>query len=300
MPRIPRWNASERTSKLFAWLDGSLDVADLAAFCGVSEDEVEEMIAPLVAAGVVSIGDTHQAPRRRESEPPPPPGSQREPLTDEEKRRIGETYARLAKIDHYALLGVEATAHARAIKNAYFARAKLFHPDRFFRKDVGALRPKIDAIFAAMSHALETLSDPELRAEYDAYLRHVLHTRIARRNAEALEAQQDWNAAVEAWARIVEQLPADAYVQHRWAYSLLRARKDFETATAAATRAIELDPTRAEYRVTAAALYLAAGRDRGAVTELEVAAELEQDRLDLAGLAAALAQRISLARSTPP
>ncbi|HEY8075606.1 MAG TPA: hypothetical protein VIF62_15885, partial [Labilithrix sp.] len=107
MPRVPRWSVPERTSKLFAWLDGTLDISDLAAFCGVTADEVEQTLAPLVAAGLVGFGEETAAPARPDSEAPPAAGGARlELLGEEEKRRINDTYAKLAKTDHYALLGV--------------------------------------------------------------------------------------------------------------------------------------------------------------------------------------------------
>ncbi|MBX3259879.1 MAG: DnaJ domain-containing protein [Labilithrix sp.] len=213
------------------------------------------------------------------------------------QRRITELYERLNRVDHYGLLGVSATDDAKAIKRAYFALAKEHHPDRWFRKDIGALRGKIEAIFNAMTTAEATLTNAKRRAEYDAYLRDVLKTRIDRRRAEALEASKDWAAAAEVWARIVEQLPTDAYVQHRRAYTLLRSGSGYDAATAAATRAIELDSTRAEYRVTAANLHLAEGRDRSALAQLAVACEIEPDRADLGGLHAALGVRVARARS---
>src|SRR5262249_20567364 len=146
----------------------------------------------------------------------------------EEQHKLSDLYERLNRIDHYTLLGVAATDDAKAIKRAYFGLVKDYHPDRFFRKDVGALKPRIEAIFAAMTMAHETLTDVRRRAEYDAYLREVLKTRIARRQALALEAQENWTGASEVWARIVEKLPTDPYVQHRYAFCLLRTRTSFD------------------------------------------------------------------------
>lgn len=305
MTRNPRWVAAASTARvIFPRLDGTLDLADIAALTGLTEEEVEAALEPLVASGLVVFGDglapspsitTTTVPPGIRSAPPPGALPQ---LGEEEQRRISDLYARLNKIDHYRLLGVAATADAKDIKRSYYALAKLYHPDRFFRKDVGPLRPKIQAIFAAMTTAMETLVDASRRAAYDAYLRDVLRTRIARRNAEALEGRKEFAAAAEVWARVVEQLPTDAYVQHRYAYALLRGRtrESFEAAVAAAVRSIELDPTRAEYRLTAASLYLATGRERSALAELEVAAELEQDRTDIAGLLAAVSERVYGAR----
>jgi curved DNA-binding protein CbpA len=211
----------------------------------------------------------------------------------EEQRRVSELYDKLNRMDHYRLLGVSATDDAKAIKRAYFALAKTHHPDRWFRKDVGSLRAKIDAIFGAMTTAEATLTNAESRAEYDVYLREVLRTRMNRRQAESLEAAKQWSAAADAWARIVENLPTDAYVQHRYAYALLRAGTNNPVAMEAATRAIELDATRAEYRITAASLHLAEGRDRSALAQLAIACEMEPDRSDAGAFLAALTERVS-------
>jgi curved DNA-binding protein CbpA len=218
----------------------------------------------------------------------------------ETQRRIAELYAKLDRVDHYHLLGVTATADTKTIKRAYFALAKEHHPDRWFRKDIGSLRGKVEAIFNAMTAAEATLTNAEKRAAYDAYLRDVLKTRINRRQAAALEASNEWAGAAEIWRRVVEQLPTEAYVQHRYARALLRARSGYEAAMAAATRAIELDSTRAEYRITAAYLNHAEGRDRSALAQLTIALEIEPDRADLAGLSAALAERLARARSSRP
>ncbi len=293
---------------ILARLDGALDVSDVAALCGLSEEEVARVLEPLIASGLVAMGDAPAPVASRAPHTIVPPGISGDGrvssaemtlpvLAEDEQRRIADLYAKLNKIDHYRLLGVAATADTKAIKRAYFALAKLYHPDRFFGRDLGAVRPKVEAIFAAMTTAIDTLSDSARRRTYDAYLREVLKTRIARRTAEALEGQKDWAGAADVWARVVEALPADPYVHHRHAYALLRARTSFDVALVAATRAIELDPARAEYRVTAAMLYLAIGRERSAIGELEVVLGIEPDRLDVAGLLAAVTERVARGRS---
>lgn len=214
----------------------------------------------------------------------------------EEQKTIVDLYERLARIDHYALLGVSATDDTKTIKRAYYTKAKEHHPDRYFRKDTGSLRPKIDAIFAALAKAEAVLCSKTERAAYDAYLSERLKTRMKRRQAAALEASKSWPQAAEIWARVVEQLPTDAYVQHRHAYCLLRAGKDLDHATAAAQRAIDLDSTRAEYRVTAACLHLAERRDRMVLAQLAIAVELASDRPDIAGLHAAISARVPTLR----
>ena len=313
---IPRWSPTAAAVKaVLARVDGSLDTSDIAALTGLPEEVVGQVIGSLVSSGLLTEdgGAAVSVPARahphslvppemgdpRRSAPDLAPAAAAAPLpriTEEEARRVTELYEKLNRIDHYRLLGVAATADAKVIKRAYFALAKLFHPDRFFRKDVGALRPKIDAVFAAMTTALDTLTDPVRRQGYDDYLRDVLRTRLQRRNAEAFEAKEDWRGACELWERVVEQLPTDAYLQHRFAYALLRSGDQLGLASDLVTRAIQLDPRRAEYRHTAACLYLALGRERSALLELDVACDLEPDRLDYAVLRAAVTERARVVR----
>jgi tetratricopeptide (TPR) repeat protein len=289
---------------VLARLDGTLEVSDIAALTGLTEDAVEETLQPLIEAGILAVGDVVASsptpgsvvPRKPSGEFSMPPADALPKISEEEAHRIQEFYSKLNKMDHYRLLGCAATADTKDIKRAYFALAKLYHPDRFFRKDVGPLKPKIDAIFAAMTNALDTLCDGDHRASYDEYLREVLKTRITRRNAEALEARREFAAAAEIWARVVESLPTDAYIHHRQAYALLRGGVNYDIAIASATRAIELDPMRSEYRITAASLYIATGRDRMALGELDAACELEPDRQDYIGLRAAIGAKVDAQR----
>jgi Tfp pilus assembly protein PilF len=52
----------------------------------------------------------------------------------------------------------------------------------------------------------------------------------------------------------------------------------------------------AEYRITAACIHLAAGRERSAAAQLAVACEIEPDRPDVAALHAAILARVSRQR----
>jgi Ca-activated chloride channel family protein len=68
-----------------------------------------------------------------------------------------------AQRDYYQLLGVGRNATPAAIKRAYHAAARKFHPDR-------NLRPGETEMFLDVQRAYEVLSDPGRRADYDAAL----------------------------------------------------------------------------------------------------------------------------------
>jgi tetratricopeptide (TPR) repeat protein len=116
--------------------------------------------------------------------PPARPAVLLQPLTPDEeaalvedidldpdlRRRVIEAYRDLDQRDHYALLGVDASADKKVIKRAYFELAAAFHPDRYFRKRLGSFKVRMEAVFARLTIAHDTLSDRENRGAYDAYL----------------------------------------------------------------------------------------------------------------------------------
>lgn len=66
---------------------------------------------------------------------------------------------------YHELLAVDHDADERRIKRAYFKLSKEFHPDRYFRKNIGGYADRLSIIFKRVSEGYEILSDPELRAE---------------------------------------------------------------------------------------------------------------------------------------
>ncbi len=66
---------------------------------------------------------------------------------------------------HHEILGVAADAGTPQIKKAYFTLSKKFHPDRYFRKNVGDFSAHIEVLFKHVLEAYELLSDPTTRAE---------------------------------------------------------------------------------------------------------------------------------------
>jgi len=55
------------------------------------------------------------------------------------------------------------------LKTVYYQLARRYHPDRF-RKSAAELVPRIEAAFARITQAYDTLRDDQLRASYDAKL----------------------------------------------------------------------------------------------------------------------------------
>ena len=66
---------------------------------------------------------------------------------------------------YHLILGVSLDADARQIKRAYFALSKDFHPDRYFRREIGGFGERLERIFKKVVEAYELLSDPSTREE---------------------------------------------------------------------------------------------------------------------------------------
>jgi curved DNA-binding protein CbpA len=187
-------------------VDGVTAERDIVATTGLPGDEVEASLRKLESLGLIMYG----APAPERDATPNPRGTapeRAEPATgqvlspDEQaamaedvdvdndmRRRILGLYAQLERLDHYALLGVEADAEKKQIKRAYFDLAAKFHPDRYFRKRLGSFKPKMEILFGRITLAHDALTDKARRAEYDAYLEEQRRARgIEELLADALE-----------------------------------------------------------------------------------------------------------------
>jgi tetratricopeptide (TPR) repeat protein len=75
--------------------------------------------------------------------------------------RILEFEASLGR-PYYELLDVPRGSDPKVVKRAYFKLSKEFHPDRYFRKEIGGYTKRLERIFKKVLEAHEMLSDPDL------------------------------------------------------------------------------------------------------------------------------------------
>ena len=130
----------------------------------------------------------------------PPPSQDPAELAEEvdldldRKRRILDLHGQLDVASYYDLLGVPLDADKKQIKAAYYKLAPEFHPDSYFRKNLGSFKPKIEAIFTRVTLAHDVLTAKQRRAEYDAYLEQATQNRSI---ADALATAEQEARAVE-------------------------------------------------------------------------------------------------------
>jgi curved DNA-binding protein CbpA len=96
-------------------------------------------------------------------------------LPIERKREILAREAALDQ-DHYAVLGLKPGATAKDISAAYHEASRVFHPDRYFGKQLGSYQARLERVFRRLADAHATLTDD---AKRDAYLKANPRLRVA-------------------------------------------------------------------------------------------------------------------------
>lgn len=204
---------------LMTRIDGKLLPKDLARDTGLPEFSVVRALEKLEKLGIIEIVEPGApvtaavaAPAERKSTiaqfddgllaPKYDPKELEEvaDLTPEQKKRILDFFYRLDDLDHYTLLGVQNDADKKSVKRAYFELAATFHPDRFFKKELGSFKAKMEALFNRITEAHDTLVDAAKRTDYDAYLAEVATTRGMEAMLERAMAESSRNAAAAARA----------------------------------------------------------------------------------------------------
>ncbi|RIK91610.1 MAG: hypothetical protein DCC71_24990 [Proteobacteria bacterium] len=153
-----------------------LDAVGALAFAEAPPAAVEEG-APAPHAGpdfeFVVAPRAGAAPRKPSADPP---GKSRAALAAADRQaaalrdEITALHAALGDKDHYALLGVDRGAQPGAIRRAYVAAAKRFHPDAVARMGLADMRHAAEAVFGRIAEAHEVLSDAARRNDYDRSL----------------------------------------------------------------------------------------------------------------------------------
>ena len=233
------------------------------------------------------------------------------------QRELRDLESRGDAISSYELLGVTADADGRAIRRAYLERSKRFHPDAWYRKELGEFGPLLSKWFQRLAAAYQLLADEESRAAYD--LEH--KSRLSARDRLAIEQRQLTRAEEERR----EQERRERLLRTKGFARVGAARKLYEealehalngertNAIAALKAARELDPNRKEIAAklvelereqarSRAASALATARDRENTAQFggALSAYTSAFQLDPKSFAAAIgAARCALALEDP-
>src|SRR4029079_6914274 len=87
-------------------------------------------------------------------------------LSDERRAEILAMEVALQTQNAFQLLGAAPGAAASEVRTAFYELSRKFHPDRFFGKNLGSFRARVEKIFLRLSQAHELLTDEGKRAKY--------------------------------------------------------------------------------------------------------------------------------------
>lgn len=200
------------------------------------------------------------------------------------RRTLLEKHAALDGLDHYGVLDVPRDADAAAIRRAYVASAKLFHPDAILRLGLDDLHAEANAVFARVGKAQAVLSDPEQRRAYDDAqqdggldeAQRVLGAETFYRKGEVLLRKGNFDDALQFLRPAVDLCGDDAVYRTALGWALFRKQApDPDAARAELARAVELDPGLALAHQRLAAVLRAQGKESEAAPHAARARELE-------------------------
>jgi len=225
------------------------------------------------AAAPTAAGDAPAAARRGPS-----------PEAQALRRDITALHASLGERDHYAMLGVEHDAPLAAVKRAYFAAAKRFHPDAIGVLGLGDVRAQAQAVFARIVQAYETLSDPVRRRDYDQGLdgegaeeiARVMQAEALYRKAEIMLRAGNFNGAHDFLRPAVQLYPEEGAYQSALGWVLYKMRpSDPKNARTHLEKAIGLDGQDAVAHFRLGLVLRALGDEPAAKRELDLAKRLD-------------------------
>jgi tetratricopeptide (TPR) repeat protein len=176
---------------------------------------------------------------------------------------------------YYDVLGVDSKADIGELKKAYFALARMFHPDRFHAEG-GITFQRIQKAFTELAQAHETLKNVETREIYDYRMRKELLEREKIRLAGAsgqsgLQKEQaaenfdhgfsilmddDAESAIPFFARAVHLDPKNGRYHAYYGKALSFDPEERFKAEAELQTAIKLDPQNPTYRILLAEFFM--------------------------------------------
>ncbi len=172
--------------KIIALADGRRSLRDILKASELPERRTLETIYALLYTNVLRVEAPESAASAYSAEAPAFESGADEDVNQtgpeisrKQVARINEMHSLAARHNHYETLGLyNRRAGPAEIKKAYYRAAMEFHPDRNFYLPA-ELTGKLNEIFAAISAAYATLSDPVKRMNYDASLRQGTSVKLA-------------------------------------------------------------------------------------------------------------------------
>jgi curved DNA-binding protein CbpA len=154
--RFQRIALSPTDGFVLSRVDGTLTARQILALAPVAPEEAQRSLFGLLYTGMVEYVAQVAA--------------SRQPSRRDLRQHVIDAHAAIAGQDHYAVLGLTREAPPAEILAAYFRLARLYHPDGHHQSGLEDLKDRFETLFARVTEAHRTLSNPQARAAYDAEL----------------------------------------------------------------------------------------------------------------------------------
>jgi len=167
---------------MLSHLDTPKNVEKLIMLSGLREDDAYRILYGLTLSGLVTREYWQNAFRaesaatstsKKTGDVSSPPESETDSRwgSVEAEKDLQPFFSRLREAsNYYQVLDLPLTAQPMEIKDAYYALARRYHPDRFHLRSGTVLHAEISSAFARITQAYETLTDPKARSTYDLSL----------------------------------------------------------------------------------------------------------------------------------
>ena len=144
---------------LLSRVDGVSSVDDLASLSGLPYEQALEVIKGLWNKKIFLIDGLEPAGTVENNDVD---------LSEDEKNAIEKMTDTIRNGTFYQILSVPFQVKPDQVKAKFFELSKIYHPDRYFKKNIGDYKIKLNTIFKKLSEAYEVLYDPQKKQWYDA------------------------------------------------------------------------------------------------------------------------------------
>ena len=292
-------------------VDGTQTVKDIFAVSPLSEEQTARTLLGLLEAELIEPEGTDVVEPQAATLKPQAFAVEREDdidtsqtlrrgeRRDRERASVERLYQEVQFQDHWQVLSIEQGASAEVIKQAFFAGAKAYHPDRFRHITEPEFQEKLSFIFRRVNEAYETLSSNESRERYESLrAKETLYTQFQQgppgavptrgtsrakpgdasdlfhRARQAFDTEDFWTC-IELSREAVDVAPDSAAYYHLLGMALAENPKWRQDAEKNLKIAANLDPFRASYVLELAKLYEKAGLHLRAQKTLEKAQAID-------------------------
>ncbi len=214
------------------------------------------------------------------------------PAPVEEKLSLDRYLAQVENsANYYEMLDVEPKAAQTEIKQAYFSRAKLFHPDLFHKEADTQLQQRVQQAFGKLAQAYDALRHEKSREVYNFKMRKELEAAKRRpktnvtadsaslqKNLEqasddfeqgfSLLLEEEFEAAIPYLGRAVHLASSNARFHAYYGKALAADKNQRHKAEAELQSAVKLDESNPDYRIMLAEFFIQNGLSKRAEGEL--------------------------------